>query len=115
MKAEVDYKIGAGKKLSIGEGVLASTKGTSFSDKKLAGAIQVSTSDNTGERYKFKGVTDSAGLKANITNGNLKVGDTVIVKETIKVKGQPDKVMKKIVEVVMKDGKLDVETVYTVN
>ena len=115
MKAEVDYKIGAGKKLSIGEGVLASTKGTSFSDKKLAGAIQVSTSDNTGERYKFKGVTDSAGLKANITNGNLKVGDTVIVKETIKVKGQPDKVIKKIVEVVMKDGKLDVETVYTVN
>ena len=114
MKSEVDYKISAGKKLSIGEGVLASTKGTSFSDKKLAGAIQVSTSDNTGERYKFKGVTDKAGLQANITNGNLKAGDTLIVKETIKVKGQPDKVMKSIVEVVMKDGKLDIQEVYKV-
>jgi len=115
MKAEVNYKINQGKKISLAEGVLAATKGTSFSDKKLAAAIQNATSDNTGEKYKFKGVTDSAGLKANITNGNLKVGDTVIVKETIKVKGQPDKVIKKIVEVVMKDGKLDVEEVYNVS
>jgi hypothetical protein len=115
MKAEVNYKINQGKKISLAEGVLAATKGTSFSDKKLAAAIQNATSDNTGEKYKFKGVTDSAGLKANITNGNLKVGDTVIVKETIKVKGQPDKVIKKIVEVVMKDGKLDVQEVYNVS
>ena len=114
MKSEVDYKIKAGKEISLAEGVLASTKGTSYSDKKLAGAIQVSTSDNTGEKYKFKGVTDKAGLQANITNGNLKAGDTLIVKETIKVKGQPDKVIKSIVEVVMKDGKLDIQEVYKV-
>ncbi len=87
----------------------------SFSDKKLGAGIQAATSDNTGEKYKYRGVTDSAGLKANIANGNLNVGDTVIVKETIKVEGQPDKVVKKIVEVVMKDGKLDIEEVYTVS
>jgi len=115
MKSEIDYKIREGKKISIGEGILASTKGTSFSDKKLAAGIQRSTSGNTGEIYQFKGVTDKAGLKANITNGNLKAGDTLIVKETIKVKGQPDKVIKSIVEVVMKDGKLDIQEIYKVN
>ena len=115
MKSEVDYKIQQGKKISIAEGILASTKGTSFSDKKLGAGIQAATSDNTGEKYKYRGVTDSAGLKANISNGNLNVGDTVIVKETIKVKGQPDKVVKKIVEVVMKDGKLDIQEVYNIS
>ena len=115
MKSEVDYKIKVGKEISIGEGILASTKGTSFSDKKLAAGIQRSTSGNTGEIYQFKGVTDKAGLQANITNGNLKAGDTLIVKETIKVKGQPDKVIKSIVEVVMKDGQLDIQEIYKVN
>jgi len=115
MKSEVDYKIKQGKNLSIAEGVLACTKGTSYSDRKVGCGIQAATSENTGEKYKYKGVTDSAGLKANISNGNLNVGDTVIVKETIKVKGQPDKVLKKIVEVVMKDGKLDIQEVYNIS
>ena len=114
MRADTDYKLAAGKKISVQEGVLLATKGSNFSDKKLGVGIQNATSDATGEKYKYKGTTDAAGLKAALNSGELKAGDTVIVKETIKVEGQPDKTIKKIIEIQLIDGKLKVEEIYRV-
>ena len=114
MRADTDYKLAAGKKVSIQEGILASTKDSNFSDKKLGAGIQYSTSDATGEKYKYKGTTDAAGLKAALNSGELKAGDTVIVKETIKVEGQPDQTIKKIIEIQVIDGKVQVVEIYRV-
>jgi hypothetical protein len=114
MKTKIDYSVAAGKDISIAEGVLAATKGTNFSDKKLSTAIQVSTSATTGEKHKFKGVTDMAGLKAAMKSGDLTVGDTIIVKETVKIEGQPDKIIKKIIEIQLIDGKIRLEEIYRV-
>ena len=96
------------------EGILASTKNSNFSDKKLGAGIQYATSDATGEKYKYKGTTDTAGLKAALNSGELKAGDTVIVKETVKVEGQPDKTIKKVIEIQVIDGKLQVVEIYRV-
>ena len=114
LKTKIDYSIAAGKNISIAEGVLAATKGTNFSDKKLAAAIQGSNSEATGEKYKFKGVTDIDGLKAGMKSGELTVGDTIIVKETVKIEGQPDKILKKIIEIQLIDGKLQLKEIYRV-
>jgi len=114
MMADTDYKLKAGKVISVQEGVLLATKGSNFSDKKLGAGIQNATSDVTGEKYKYKGTTTKEGLKAALNSGELKAGDTVIVKETIKVKGQPDKTIKKIIEIQLIDGKLQVEEIYQV-
>ena len=115
MKAKIDYQIDAGKDINIAEGVLAFTKGTNFSNKKLAGAIQNSTSSSTGEKHKYAGATDAAGLEAGLKSGALKSGDVVIVKEVIKIKGQPDKTLKKIIEIQTVDGKLVIKEIYRVN
>ena len=114
MMADTDYKLAAGKKVSLEEGILASTKNSNFSDKKLGAGIQYSTSDATGEKYKYKGTTDRAGLKAALNSGQLKVGDTVIVKEEVEVEGQPKKTIKKIIEIQLIDGKLQVVEIYRV-
>ena len=114
LKTKIDYQIDAGKNISIAEGVLTATKGTNFSDKKLATAIQASTSEATGEKHKFKGVTDTAGLKAAMKAGQLTVGDTVIVTEKIEVEGQPPKTLKKIIEIQFIDGKIRLEEIYRV-
>ena len=114
MRADTDYKLAAGKKISVQEGVLLATKGSNFSDKKLGVGIQNATSDATGEKYKYKGTTDAAGLKAALNSGELKAGDTVIVKETIKVEGQPDQTIKKIIEIQVIDGKVQVVEIYRV-
>ena len=114
MRADTDYKLAAGKKVSIQEGILASTKGSNFSDKKLGAGIQYATSDATGEKYKYKGTTTKEGLKAALNSGELKAGDTVIVKETVKVEGQPDKTIKKVIEIQVIDGKLQVVEIYRV-
>ena len=114
LKTKIDYQIDAGKNISIAEGVLTATKGTNFSDKKLATAIQASTSAATGEKHKFKGVTDTAGLKAAMKSGDLTVGDTVIVTEKIEVEGQPPKTLKKIIEIQLIDGKVILKEIYRV-
>ena len=114
MMADTLFKIKAGKVISVQEGVLLATKGSNFSDKKLGAGIQNATSDVTGEKYKYKGTTTKEGLKAALNSGELKAGDTVIVKETIKVEGQPDKTIKKIIEIQLIDGKLQVKEIYQV-
>ena len=72
MRADTDYKIAAGKKLNISEGILASTKGGQTTDKKLAIGIQSATSSLTGENYIFKGVLDAKNLKSILNSGQLK-------------------------------------------
>lgn len=114
MRADTDYKLAAGKKVSIQEGILASTKGSNFSDKKLGAGIQYATSDATGEKYKYKGTTNTAGLKAALNSGELKAGDTVIVKEEVEIEGQPKKTIKKVIEIQVIDGKLQVVEIYRV-
>ena len=114
MRADTDYKLAAGKKVSIQEGILASTKGSNFSDKKLGAGIQYATSDATGEKYKYKGTTTKEGLKAALNSGELKGGDTVIVKEEVEVEGQPKKIIKTIIEIQVINGKLQVVELYRV-
>ena len=105
MRADTDYKIAAGKKLNISEGILASTKGGQTTDKKLAIGIQSATSSLTGENYIFKGVLDAKNLKSILNSGQLKKGDTLIVKQTIEDENSGiNKTIKKIIEV-QADGK----------
>ena len=100
MRADVDYKISAGKKIDISEGILASTKGGQTTDKKLAIGIQSSTSPTTGNKYVFKGVLDAKDLEQVLKSEQLKTGDTLIVKQTIKDETSGiDKVIKKIIEI----------------
>jgi len=114
LKTKIDYSIAAGKNISISEAVLAATKGTNYSDKKLANAIQTHTSEATGERGKFAGTTDMAGLKAAMKSGDLTAGDTVIVTEKIEVEGQPPQTIKKIIEIQLIDGKVILKEIYRV-
>ena len=100
MRADVDYKIAAGKKIDIAEGILASTKGGQTTDKKLAIGIQSSTSPTTGSRYVFRGVVKAENLTSVLNSGQLKTGDTLIVKQTIKDEDSgADKTLKKIIEI----------------
>ena len=99
MKSQIDYKLSEGRKISLSEGILASTKGGQTTDKKLAIGIQSSTSPITGEKYKFVGVTDASGLKAALAGGQLKAGDTVIVKQKITKEDGTEKTIKKIIEI----------------
>ena len=99
MKSQIDYKLSEGRKISLSEGILASTKGGQTTDKKLAIGIQSSTSPVTGDKYKFVGVTDASGLKAALAGGQLKAGDTVIVKQKITKEDGTEKTIKKIIEI----------------
>ena len=100
MRADVDYKISAGKKIDISEGILASTKGGQTTDKKLAIGIQSSTSPTTGNKYVFKGVINAKDLEQILESKQLKTGDTLIVKQTSKDETSGiDKVIKKIIEI----------------
>ena len=105
LMADTDYKIAAGKKLDISEGILAATKGGQTTDKKLAIGIQSSTSSLTGKKYKFKGVIQAKDLSGVLDSGQLKLGDTLIVKQTIEDKDSGiNKTIKKIIEI-QADGK----------
>ena len=100
MRADVDYKISAGKELNISESIFEATKNGQTTDKKLAIGIQRATSPTTGKRYNFFGTLKAENLKEVLSSGQLKAGDTLIVKQTIKDKDSGiDKVIKKIIEI----------------
>ena len=82
LKANIDYKVKAGKELNIAEGILAATKGQATTDKRLIQGIQASTSPITGKNYVFAKITTQAQLKSDLKNNKYRPGDTFIVKTT---------------------------------
>jgi len=104
MRADVDYKIAAGKELNISESIYEATKNGASTDRKIAIGIQRATSPTTGERYKFKGIIDATNLEAVLDSKKLKTGDTLLVKTTTRDKKTgTDKTIKKIIEI-QEDG-----------
>ncbi len=100
MRADTDYKIAAGKKKDIAESVLSVVKQGLPTDAKLASAIQDATSNNTGSKYKFKGVVMFKDLDSVLSSGKLKEGDTLIVKKVVKDPAtNVEKTQKKIIEI----------------
>ena len=104
MRADVDYKIAAGKELNISESIYEATKNGASTDRKIAIGIQRATSPTTGDRYKFKGIIDATNLEAVLDSKKLKTGDTLLVKTTTRDKKTgTDKTIKKIIEI-QEDG-----------
>ena len=98
MKSQIDYKLSEGRKITLPESLLVSTK-SGTTDKNIAIGIQGATSAITGKPMKFKGTTDANGLIAALQGGNLAEGDTVIVKEKITKEDGTEKTIKKIIEI----------------
>jgi len=98
MKSQIDYKLSEGRKITLPESLLVSTK-SGTTDKNIAIGIQGATSAITGKPMKFKGTTDANGLIAALKGGNLAEGDTVIVKEKITKEDGTEKTIKKIIEI----------------
>ena len=99
MRADVDYKIAAGKELDLSESIFEATKGGQTTDKKLAIGIQRATSPTTGKRFVYRGSVKAEDLTSVLNSGQLKTGDTLIVKQVTKDDSGADKTTKKIIEI----------------